>query len=388
MGQQSKNVPTLSTYDELVKAGRVWECCKIDATKQIPEQLCLLEYNEVPILTLGGIQAITGHKKNGKSWVNIILAAILLGDGSDRILKYFPGWRIPDRTKQFWGSGHKPSVLYIDTEQEEINSVKILRRIHWLCGWDMNKPNDQFTLLWLRNVEKDDVTREPAHVRMFKIIKSAMADIKPDFVIIDGIRDIIGNFNDLEGSSELIRELMALAQKNNICIVNTLHYNPRPGNDEDSKMRGHLGTELGNKVSDTLACFKKKTSTGVTFTVKQVDARGKDMDDWVFEVTDDAGNLGIPKIISNSADVNAKPKHDSKDDIISWLSRSCDIGGSQWPLSRNEVKDLIFHKIGGVKSSNRQQADIVFAIEQGILIETAMKKGGHPMLAISEDIPF
>ena len=43
----------------------------------------------------------------------------------------------------------------------------------------------------------------------------------------------------------------------------------------------------------------------VTFTVKQQDARGKDVDDWTFEVCDDAGGLGIPKIISGGSTLQA-----------------------------------------------------------------------------------
>jgi hypothetical protein len=65
-------------------------------------------------------------------------------------------------------------------------------------------------------------------------------------------------------------------------------------------MRGHLGTELGNKITDTLVSIKHKDVGGqVTFTVKQNDARGKDMEDWVFEVTDAAGALGIPRIMTS-----------------------------------------------------------------------------------------
>jgi hypothetical protein len=83
-----------------------------------------------------------------------------------------------------------------------------------------------------------------------------------------------------------------------------LHLNPRPGNDDESKMRGHLGTELGNKVTDTIASIKHKDGNGVTFTVKQLDARGKDLDDWKFEVTDQAGALGIPRIIAGGSSLD------------------------------------------------------------------------------------
>ena len=41
----------------------------LDATENYPEPYYLLEYNGVPFSTLGGIQAISGQKKNGKTLV-------------------------------------------------------------------------------------------------------------------------------------------------------------------------------------------------------------------------------------------------------------------------------------------------------------------------------
>jgi hypothetical protein len=85
-----------------------------------------------------------------------------------------------------------------------------------------------------------------------------------------------------------------------MCIWNALHQNPRPGNDIESKMRGWTGTELGNKVSDTFLSQKKKEAGGVVFTVKQDDARNKDVQDFQFTISDAAGNLGIPRIVGDS----------------------------------------------------------------------------------------
>ena len=38
----------------------------LDATENYPEPYYLLEYNGVPLSPFGGIQAISGQKKNGK----------------------------------------------------------------------------------------------------------------------------------------------------------------------------------------------------------------------------------------------------------------------------------------------------------------------------------
>ena len=280
----------------------------LDATENYPEPYYMLEYNGVPFSTLGGIQAISGQKKNGKTFLLAQLMAAILGVNSDRVSTYLPGLRIPERTLE--RLGHLPTVLYVDTEMEKLNSAKVLRRVHWLCGWQMDLPCERFHVLWLRSVTdtKDDkgTVTEKAHDKRYRLIKQAIDILHPDAVFIDGIRDIIGDFNDNEESSNLVTDLMALAEQRQICIWNTLHMNPRPKNDDESKMRGHLGTELGNKITDTLVCIKHKNDkTGeVYFTVKQDDARGKDMEDWEFVITNAAGALGVPQMRAVASEID------------------------------------------------------------------------------------
>ena len=269
----------------------------LDASKDYAEPFYMLEYNGVPFSPIGGIQALSGQKKNGKTFVIAQLIAACLAPDAPRVHENLPGLTIPRRTLEHLG--HLPIVLWIDTEMEELNSAKVLRRVHWLVGQDFKVPHERFHVLWMRTVEGND--QEPAFKKRWRLIKLAIEIMHPDIVFIDGVRDIIGDFNDNAASSQLVQELMATAEKHHICIWNVLHMNPRPGNDDESKMRGHLGTELGNKVTDTLVSIKKKQGSQVTFTVKQLDARGKDMEDWQFEVTEQAGALGIPRIIPQSA---------------------------------------------------------------------------------------
>jgi hypothetical protein len=270
----------------------------LDATRNYPEPFYTLEYKGVPMAPLGGIQAISGQKKNGKTFLVVQLMAALLGVNSERVKKYLPGLRVPERTLEHLG--HLPKVLWVDTEMEELNSAKVLRRVHWLCDVQMDKPFERFNVLWLRSVadtkDANGGVTEKAHAKRYRIIKNAIDILEPDVVFIDGIRDIIGDFNDNEASSSLVLDLMSIAQERGICIWNTLHMNPRPRNDDESKMRGHLGTELGNKITDTLVSIKHKQDGQVWFTVKQDDARDKDLEDWEFIVNDAAGSLGIPQM--------------------------------------------------------------------------------------------
>lgn len=345
----------------------------LDATENYPEPYYLLEYNGVPFSTLGGIQAISGQKKNGKTFLLAQLMAAVLGVNSERVKTYLPGLRVPERTLN--RLGHLPTVLYVDTEMEKLNSAKVLRRVHWLCDWQMDLPCERFHVLWLRSVTdiKDDkgAVKETAHARRYRLIKQAIDILQPDAVFIDGIRDIIGDFNDNAESSALVTDLMALAERKQICIWNTLHMNPRPKNDDESKMRGHLGTELGNKITDTLVCIKHKQNGNVWFTVKQDDARGKDMEDWEFVVTNAAGALGVPQMRAvasevDIADAKIQQKKIEADDyfkLYNWTST----GATYTDLEK-------FIRTKGVTSGRKIDEMFDIAMESGIIYKTDKKK--------------
>ena len=356
----------------------------LDPREDYPEPYYMLEFNGVPFSTIGGIQAMSGQKKNGKSFVfTMLIAAILRGDPNrTRVPTYLPGLCVPERTIEYLG--HEPRVLYVDTEMERLNSAKVLRRVHWLCGWDMKQPNDRFNILWLKTMPKDD--KVPAFKQRFELIKKAIDALEPDIMFIDGLRDLLQSINDEETATSILDYLSSTAEERHMCIWNALHQNPKANSDgEDVKMRGWTGTELGNKVSDTLVSIKEKKAAGVTFTVKQVDARGKDLDDWKFEITDDAGNLGIPRIIGNGGGVvDLKP--DDTELIKQWILEA----GNRyhWPMSRGDIKTNVFGEIGGQKNHGIQQKDLEVALNLKLLEESTIKRKGAYMLQPGADLPF
>ena len=366
----------------------------LDATQNYPEPYYMLEFNGVPFSTIGGIQALSGQKKNGKTFVIAQLIAAILGGDTERTRRFLPGLRVPDRTLEYLG--HQPRVLWVDTEMEKLNSAKVLRRIHWLCEWPMDQPNERFNVLWLREVtdlkDENGHTIQKANQKRWQLIRQAIDILNPDAVFIDGIRDIIGDFNNNDESASLVGELMALATQKGICIWNVLHMNPRPSNDDESKMRGHLGTELGNKVTDTLVSFKKKDSSSgrVLFTVKQQDARGKDMDDWQFEVTEDAGALGVPRIVGNVVGIDQQQREevtgDDPEQIKQWIIQA--IHDYHFPMSRGDIKSKVFGEIGNQKNHGKQDADLKIAINLKYLHESTMKKNGAYMLQPPKDLAF
>lgn len=399
MSEESNNIPLAplpelpSEEDARREQMKEIEPYLLDARENYPEPYYLLEYNGVPFSTIGGIQAISGQKKNGKTFLLAQLMAAVLGLDSNRVNTYLPGLKVPERTLD--KLGHLPTVLYVDTEMEKLNSAKVLRRVHWLCGWQMDVPNERFHVLWLRSItdtkDQHGGVSERACDHRYRLIKQAINILHPDAVFIDGIRDIIGNFNDNEESSSLVTDLMALAEEKNICIWNTLHMNPRPKNDDESKMRGHLGTELGNKITDTLICIKHKQNGNVWFTVKQDDARGKDMEDWEFVVTNAAGALGVPQMRAVASDqdiADAKVQQDKieADDYFKqypWTSK-----GATW----TELDRFLRSK--GLTSTRKISDMFNIAVEFGILYKTDKRKYHYNGLNQqtpndkSEDLPF
>ena len=217
MSEEQNKIPLPGDEEAILQRRQEIEPYLLDATQNYPEPYYLLEYNGVPFSTLGGIQAISGQKKNGKTFLLAQLMAAVLGTGIERTrtTQCLPGLRVPDRTIQYLG--HLPTVLYVDTEMEKLNSAKVLRRVHWLCGWPLDIPCERFHVLWLRSVTdvKDDKgnIKERAYEKRYRLIRQAIEVLNPDAVFIDGIRDIISDFNDNEASSALVTDLMAFAEQ-------------------------------------------------------------------------------------------------------------------------------------------------------------------------------
>ena len=360
----------------------------LDPREDYPEPYTMLEFNGVPFSKIGGLAAISGQKKNGKSFVLTQLMAAILGCGNERTKQYLPGLAVPDRTIEYLG--HLPKVLYVDTEMEKLSSAKVLRRVHWLCGWDMKEPNDRFAVLWLKSMPKEDNAKP--YIKRFDLIKIAIDAIQPDVVFIDGLRDLIPSINDEEAGTTILDYFGSIAEERNLSIWLALHQNPGKAADSDeAKMRGWIGTELGNKVSDTLVSIKTKKPEGVTFTVKQQDARDKDMEDWTFEITEDAGLLGVPRIITKGTNLSSKSKEqptcDDPKQIREWVETAK--ATYQWPMTRVDVKKMVFGEIGGVKNKDKQQADLMAAMNLGFLEESTVKSGnGSYMVQPPEDMPF
>lgn len=386
----TNNLPPLIAPEDVERQAGMEELRPylLDPTLHYPEPYHILEFNEVGFGKIGGFGAISGQRKNGKTFLIAQLMAAILGcDGNERTKQYLPGLKVPDRTLEFLG--HPPKVLYVDTEMEKLSSAKVLRRVHWLCNQDMSQPfpGDLFSVLWLKNMPSDDGIA--VHRKRYDLIRLALDAIQPDVVFIDGLRDLLSSINDEESITKILNDFGVLAEERDINIWMALHQNPSRKNDDDeAKMRGWAGTEFGNKVSDTLVSIKSKTANGVTFTVKQQDARDKDMDDWKYEVTDDAGGLGIPKIIgSGTSESKADKDFINPDDVKNILT--VNQREIEWPATKTDIRNKIFKAKGGINNSTKLQRMMDIAINRTFIIEEPEENRQpgqtHPRLTLNPE---
>lgn len=220
----------------------------IDITKEYSPVDFLLSYNGVGCLSRGDLQAIKGKAKQGKSFACTSLeTAVLSGD--------FMG---------FTATYEDTRVLHIDTEMNPLNVANKAKLIYSLCDWDISMNNDRLVLLSLRECSAEE---------RIKVVERSLGMYKPDVVIIDGVRDLLHDFNDIAESGKLINDLMRLSSTCKCAIMCVLHENKSDGN-----MRGHLGTELLNKCSEAYQVTKKES----TIVVEQTESRNAPIDKWSF----------------------------------------------------------------------------------------------------------
>lgn len=230
----------LSIIDQLAQL-------RITASSQIPPHEFLYTWNGTPCFAKGELVAVTGKAKSGKTYLNSILMAAASGQS-------FLGLKcLIDRPL---------CVLWIDTEQSADSTCEILRdRIGAMIG---ETPSENlYHVFNLRSVNWQN--------RLLCVL-SAIAICKPDLVIFDGIRDVVGDINNYEEAQNLIGQLLHVASDYKTCIVCVLHQNKAV---EDKTLRGALGTELQNKSFETYECSKNSDTR--IFTVKQTATRKYDM---------------------------------------------------------------------------------------------------------------
>ena len=317
---------------------------RLDFTKPYTPPKYLLSWNGIGFAPLGGIQAITGQAGNGKTMTIAQMIAAILG-GEYGNLRYMLEDEQPD-----------PRVLYIDTEMEESNTIAMKNRVLTMTKRIVGESYYDFIVMMLREATSDE-DKVSAAVMRWRLTLKAIYEYKPTVCFIDGLLDVVNDFNSNTECQELIYKCMQAATYYNISLWCLVHQNP--GAD---KLVGHLGSMLERKVTDIFVTKKEKnvTTGDAVFTVHQMKARGRDVPDWRFQVMPVMG-WGIPEQMSTEP-----KKNDDPEQIKRWLEAGrYDIS---WPATKEQIKG-IFKSRGGQTHKPAQDDDMTVALHRRFVVE-------------------
>ena len=286
------------------------EKCRITPETEIPPREFLFKLFGIPCFPRGELVALTGKEKSGKTFISSILLTLCQAQEALSMQ------RNTERTLR---------AMWYDTEQSEESTQEILvdRILKSIPAEGENpetgNPNPESAkgglTDWSRQVGKagagkrrevnqkpETRNHNPAPVTLpydvfnvralswserLPLLEIAIAEMRPDLVILDGIRDLVDDINDGVLSQEVVERLMHLASDNNCCIVCVLHQNK---SSEDKNLRGWIGTELAYKAFEVYECTKDGNRI---FTFAQIRTRKFDiLDKMMFTVNEQ----GLPEL--------------------------------------------------------------------------------------------
>ena len=189
-----------------------------------------------PILTvqntlvgrLGSFVAYTGLPSAGKStYINAIIAAGLTNES-----------RFEHSVNRL---GRK--IAYFDTESSEHDFYNNISRINKISGTGIDE--NRLFACWLRGKEIKVIQY---YIELYCIREN------PSIVIIDGLLDLINDFNNIGESAALVRWLKVITTMYNILIITVIHEGKK-----DFNTLGHLGSMV-DRYAESVISIERDTA--------------------------------------------------------------------------------------------------------------------------------
>ena len=238
----------------------ILEGLRITAEMALPPLEFLFKMNDKPCFPRGELVTVSGKPKSGKTLFLSLLMAVCTA--REEVVGIA---RMPDTPPL--------KCLWYDTEQSRQSTLEILRdRIGKLADGIEDGMYDIFNC---RSVDWQE---------RLALLEAAIVQSCPDFVVIDGICDLIADINDGVSVKPVVERLMQLAQDHQCCIVCAIHQNKGA---EDRNPRGWMGTELNNKSFEVYSCELIKPD--IIFSVEQTLSRRFRMERLFYFVVDETG---------------------------------------------------------------------------------------------------
>jgi hypothetical protein len=205
----------------------------LDLTKEPQPIPFLFRYKGDLYFARSTTSLIKGKSKSGKSAAALLfIAAALKG-----------------RFEDIETEGGRPyKILLADMEQDRNTLLNRARAIMKMAGIDVGEgftaPDNLCVLSLLACGDKKE--------RMM-VLGNAIKGEKPDFVVLDGLADLIDNFNDEAESVKVVEDLTRMAADFHTHIVMIMHTN-KPKDDNNAK--GHLGSLGQQKAAEVYVVAK------------------------------------------------------------------------------------------------------------------------------------
>ena len=333
-----------------------------------------MERDGVPFADVGELHIISGKPGNGKTGLMSQLEAATLGAKFGNTVSREVGHIVRDAEGNIvTGQDKRPvfqprptRILHIDTEQGKDDTIAFKNRVISMSGVPAQEAKEHFFILRLRDTEL-------AQDRWRKILK-AIYVVQPTDIFLDGMLDIVEDYNDQKECQPIIRKCMMLATYYDTSLWAVLHENPMV-----DKLVGTLGSITQRKVSEIFTVIKVKQADlkendrradlpDIYFRVKQNKARGRDVSDWLFQYVTNAGGWGQPvEIEENGArivdtkEMAFMKEADERLKAFNWTSA----GATYTELERYLRRSV----------SGRRAGDLInIAAEHGIIYKTDKKK--------------
>ena len=351
-----------------------------------------MERDGVPFADVGELHIISGKPGNGKTGLMSQLEAATLGRQFCNTFAREVGHVVRDEKGDIvTGDDKRPlfqvrptKILHIDTEQGKDDTIAFKNRVISMSGVDKQQAKQNFFILRLRDTET-------AKERWQKILK-AIWEVQPTDIYLDGMLDIVEDYNDQKECQPIIRKCMMLATYYDTSLWAVLHENPMV-----DKLVGTLGSITQRKVSEIFTVIKVKQADlkendrrsdlpEIYFKVKQNKARGRDVADWLFQYVTNEGGWGEPKEIDengahvlNDKEIAFMKEADERLKAFKWTS-----SGASW----TELERFLRRSVSG-----RRAGDLInIAAEKGIIYKSDKKFHYNGLKELpkdnSQDLPF
>ena len=353
----------------------------LDFTEQYTPPRYTLERYGVPFANIGELHVVSGKAGHGKTnLMSQFMATLLCGQLGNT--KYREGVK-------------EAVILYIDTEQGKDDTIAIKNRVCSLAGMSYDQPMQRFRILRLRDTE-EAVERWRKILKTVWLVTREMKDDQCLHLFLDGLLDIVEDYNDQKECQPIIRKCMMLATHYDTSMWLVLHENPLV-----DKLVGTLGSITQRKVSEIFTVRKHKQSDEkpserrpdrpeIYFTVQQLKARGRDVANWDFEVTTENG-WGTPRELLDQPLAPAFKTSHTAEELKRWIIDGQ--GRLDWPAKHSDFINQIL-KPNGIDDTEEQKELLQIAINRTFIRKqekSEMKKGQvSPRLKLNTNLipPF